>query len=82
MHNSLTIQVEHQDKSPQIVSGLKIELLYHISSKSSQQSGVILKSPLDVLTDGRKELASLATRAQLQYQAEATSSPEKQSTSL
>ena len=78
IHDSLVVQVEHQDRnqSKKVVSGLNIELLYPIHSKSSQQSDVTLKSPLDILADGRKELASLAIRAQLQFQAEATSSAE------
>ena len=78
IYGSLLAQVEHQERnqSRKVVSGLNIELLYPIRSKSSQQSDVTLKSPLDILTDGRKELASLATRAQLQFQTEATSSAE------
>ena len=50
--------------------------MYPIHSKSSQQSDITLRSPLDTLADGRKELASLAIRAQLQFQAEATFSAE------
>ena len=78
IYDSLLAQVEHQgrNQSSKVVSGLNIELLYPISGKSSQQGDVILKSPLDILTDGRKELASLATRAQLQFRAETTSSAE------
>ena len=78
IHDSLLAQVEHQgrNQSRKVVSGLNIEHLYPISGKSSQQSDVILKSPLDILADGRKVLASLATRAQFQFQAGATSLPE------
>ena len=54
-----------------VVSGLNIELLYPISGKPSQHSDVTLKSPLDILITGRRELASLATTAQLQLQADA-----------
>ena len=78
IYDSLLVQVEHQDRNQltKVVSGLNIELLYPIHGKSSQQSDITLRSPLDILADGRKELASLATRAQLQFQAEATSSAE------
>lgn len=63
----------------QVVSGLNIVLMYPISRKSSQQSDAILKSPLDILIDGRKRLATLAIS---QFQAEATSPTEMQSTDL
>ena len=78
IYDSLLAQVEHQDRnqSRKVVSGLNIELLYPIGGKPSQQSDVTLKSPLDILADGRKALASLATRAQLQFQTEVTSSAE------
>ena len=78
IHNSLVFQMEHEDgnQSRKVISGLNIELLYPIHSKSSQQSDITLRSPLDILADGRKELASLAIRAQLQFQVEATSSAE------
>ena len=66
----------------QVVSGLNVELLYPISGKPSQQSDAILKSPLDILIDGRKRLAALAIGTKCQFQAEATSPTEKQSTIL
>lgn len=73
MHFSLITQVEHGGLQRGVISGLNIEDLYPVSGKSFQQSHAILKSPLDILIDGRKELASLATRTQLQFQMETTS---------
>ena len=50
IYDSLLAQVEHQDRnqSSKVVSGLNIELLCPIHSKSSQRSDVTLKSPLDI----------------------------------
>ena len=72
MLESLVTRGEQDSGSRKVVSSLNIELLYPISGKSSQQSDVALKSPLDILITGRRELASLATTVQLQLQADAT----------
>ena len=83
MYHSLVTQVEQGSGFGKVVSSLNIELLYPISHKTSQQSDVALKSPLDILITGRRELASLATTAQLQLQADATFSEQtKQSSCL
>ena len=83
MLKSLLTQAEQTGGITKVVSGLSIELLYPISGKPSQHSDVRLKSPLDILITGRRELSSLATTAQLQLQANATLSEQaKQSSGL
>ena len=72
MLESLVTRGEQDSGSRKVVSSLNIELLYPISGKSSKQSDVALKSPLDILIPGRRELASLATTAQLQLQPDVT----------
>ena len=81
MHESLFLQAERGSGFRNVVSSLNIELLYPISGKPSQHSDVTLKSPLDILITGRRELASLATTAQLQLQADATFSEQTKQTS-
>jgi len=60
MFKLLVTQRERDDGFARVVSSLNIELLYPISGKPSQQSDVALKSPLDILITGKRELASLA----------------------
>jgi len=80
MCRPLVTQADQGSGFPKVVSGLNIELLYPISG---QNSDVALKSPLNILITGRRELASLATRAQLRLQADATLSEQtKQSSCL
>ena len=82
MHSSLLTQVEQGSGVTKVVSSLNIELLYPISGKPSQHSDVALKSPLDILITGRRELASLATTAQLQLQPDATFTEQAKQSSL
>ena len=84
MYSSIITLAEQGGGITKVVSSLNIELLYPISGKPSQHSDVALKSPLDILITGRRELASLATTAQLQLQqADATFSEQtKQSSCL
>ena len=82
MYEPLFTQLEEKGVEV-VVSSLNIELLYPIRGKPSQQSDVALKSPLDILITGKRELASLAMTAQLQLQADATFSEQtKQSSCL
>ena len=73
MYDTMQLQLEQQDLqgTAKVVCGLNIDLMYPITTPT-QQHKVVLKSPVDILSAGRKELASLASVVQKELEAHPT----------
>ena len=73
MNETMQVQFEQQDLlgAYKVVCGLNIDLMYPITTPAQQHKDV-LKSPVDILSAGRKELASLARVVQEELEAHPT----------
>ena len=73
MNETMAVQFEQQNLqgTAKVVCGLSIDLMYPITTPAQQHKDV-LKSPVDILSAGRKELASLARVVQEELEAHPT----------
>ena len=73
---SQTVQLQSEQQrllgAHKVVCGLNIDLMYPITTPAQQHKDV-LKSPVDILSTGRKELASLARVVQRELEAHSLS---------
>ena len=73
IYQTMAVQFEQQQLlgAYKVVCGLNIDLMYPITTPAQQHKDV-LKSPVDILSAGRKELASLARVVQEELEAHST----------